>query len=315
MSRCPITYEECGESAYSIRGLRLLNRKLTHLDPLPFTAVEQRREALVRAGKMSIQGIQTKLSVMLSVKTSRFEIVDAGGRYILKPQHSDYPQLPENEGVSMHMAAMAGMDVPLNGMVYSKDGTLTYFIRRFDRFGRATRLAVEDFAQLSGRDRNTKYGSSMEKVTKLLDRYCTFPAVEKLKLFRRTLFSYLIGNEDTHLKNLSLIRRDDKIELTPVYDYLNTTIALQAMGKPLEQIEELALPLRGKKRNLSRRDFIDYFGKEKLHLTDKVVSNCLKAFETALPAWKDILGKSFLTDEMKTLYSELLQSRCVVLKL
>lgn len=314
MNRCPITYEECGESAYSLRGLRLLNKKLTHLDPLPITAVEQRREALVRAGKMSIQGIQPKLSAMLSVKTFQFKIVDAGGRYILKPQHSDYPQLPENEGVSMHMAAMAGMDVPLNGMVYSKDGTLTYFIKRFDRFGRADKLAVEDFAQLSGRDRNTKYGSSMEKVTKLVDRYCTFPAVEKLKLFRRTLFSYLIGNEDTHLKNLSLIRRDGKIELAPIYDYLNTTIALQTMGKPLEQIEELALPLRGKKRNLSSRDFIDYYGKENLHLTDKVISNCLKAFETVLPGWKDLLGKSFLSDKMKKLYSELLQNRFAALK-
>ncbi|MEA3267340.1 MAG: HipA domain-containing protein [Candidatus Fermentibacteria bacterium] len=315
MNRCPITYEECGGRAYSLRGLRLLNKKLTHLDPLPITAVEQRREALVRAGKMSIQGVQPKLSAMLSVKTSLFQMVDTGGRYILKPQHSDYPELPENEGVSMHMAAMAGMDVPLNGMIYSKDGSLTYFIKRFDRYGRAAKLAVEDFAQLSGRDRNTKYGSSMEKVTKLLDRYCTFPAVEKLKLFRRTLFSYLIGNEDTHLKNLSLVRRNHKIELTPMYDYLNTTIALQAMGKRLEQIEELALPLRGKKQNLSRRDFIDYFGKERLHLTDKVISNCLKAFETVQPGWIDILGKSFMSDDMKTLYSELLLSRCAVLKL
>ena len=277
--------------------------------------MEQRREALIRAGKMSIQGIQPKLSAILSVKASRFLIVDAGGRYILKPQHSDYPQLPENEGVSMYMAAMAGMDVPLNGMVYSKDATLTYFIKRFDRFGRAKKLAVEDFAQLSGRDRNTKYSSSMEKVSNLIDRYCTFPAVEKLKLLHRTLFSYLIGNEDTHLKNLSLIRCNGKVELTPLYDYLNTTIVLQAMGKSLAQIEEIALPLRGKKRNLSRKDFIDYLAREKLHLTDKVISNCLKAFEMALPGWIDILGNSFLSVEMKTLYSELLQSRCNVLKL
>ena len=233
MNRCPITYEECGDSAYSLRGLRLLNKKLTHLDPLPITAVEQRREAFVRSGRTSIPGVQPKLSAMLSVKRSRFEIADKGGRYILKPQHGDYPELPENESVSMHLAAMSGMDVPINGMLYSKDGTLTYFIRRFDRFGRATKLAVEDFAQLSGRDRNTKYNSSMEKVAKLVDRYCTFPAVEKMKLFRRTIFSYLIGNEDMHLKNHSLICRNDKIELAPIYDYLNTTIALQAMGKPL----------------------------------------------------------------------------------
>lgn len=315
MNRCPITYEECGENAYSLRGLRLLSRKLSTLEPLPLTADEQRREALVRAGKISIQGVQPKLSARLRVKESTFEIVDKGGRYILKPQHSTYPELPENESLSMHLAALAGMDVPLNGMVYSRDGTLTYFIRRFDRTGRAAKLAMEDFAQLGDRDRDTKYEFSMERIIELLDRHCTFPVIEKVKLFRRTVFSFLVGNEDMHLKNFSLFRHDGKIELTPLYDQLNTTIALQVIGHPPEGIEELALPLRGKKRNLTRNDFLVYFGQERLQLNEKVISNSLQTFRDALPGWYDLIGISFLSDPMKRLYLELLSRRCGLLEL
>ncbi len=315
MNHCPITYEECGESDYSQRGLRLLNKKLSNLKSLPFTALEQRREALARAGKMSIQGVQPKLSARLNVKDAIFEIVDMGGRYILKPQHSDYPELPENEALTMHLAGLAGMNVPLNGLVYSKDGTLTYFIRRFDRVGRAAKLATEDFAQLSGKDRDMKYSFSMEKVIELLDKHCTFPAVERAELLRRSLFSYLVGNEDMHLKNFSLIRHDDKIELAPLYDYLNTTIAFQAIGKPLENIEELALPLRGKKQKLTRADWIDYFGRDSLQLPIKVIDNCVQVFGTTVPKWRDLIKKSFLSNHMKTLYLELLERRCVVLGL
>ena len=315
MNHCPITYEECSAGAYSQKGLRLLNKNLSNLNNLPFTALEQRREALVRAGKISIQGIQLKLSARLSVKESVFEIVNKGGHYILKPQHSEYPKLPENEGLTMHLADLADLDVPLNGLVYSRDGSRTYFIRRFDRKGKAKKLATEDFAQLSGRDRYTKYSYSMEKLIKLLDKHCTFPAIERAKLFRRSLFSFLIGNEDMHLKNFSLIRRDDKIELSPLYDYLNTTIALQTIGKPLEEIGELALPLRGRKRNLTRKDWINYFGRDRLQLTGKVIDDCLQAFGMAVPKWHDLIRMSFLSDEMKTLYFELLQQRCVVLGL
>jgi serine/threonine-protein kinase HipA len=118
-----------------------------------------------------------------------------------------------------------------------------------------------------------------------------------------------------HLKNFSLIRHDDMIELSPMYDSLNTTIAFQAMGKPLEEIEELALPLRGKKQKLTRKDWIDYFGRDSLQLTTKVINDCLQTFAASVPEWHALITISFLSDPMKTLYSELLQRRCAVLQL
>jgi serine/threonine-protein kinase HipA len=303
MSRCPITYEPLPDGAtYSQNGLRLLNRNLASLAPLEFTAEQQRQEAISRAGKMSIQGIQLKLSAVLRIKEGRFEVVNRGGRYILKPQSLDFPELPENEDLTMRMAAAAGIEVPVHGLLRSIDRSFTYFIKRFDREGR-DRLPVEDFAQLSGESRDTKYDSSMEKVAAVIDQFCTFPALEQVKLFERTLFSFLVGNEDMHLKNFSLITRDEKVQLAPAYDFLNTTIALKAAK------EEFALPVKGKKSKLTRNDLLNYFARERLQLNERVLSDVLSRFTRALPAWRELLDQSFLSADAKQEYAAILDER------
>lgn len=314
MNRCPITYLDCDDD-YSPEGLRLLNNRLTRLSPLPLSASEQRREALRLAGKLSIQGMQPKLSAVLSVARETFEPVERYGLYILKPQHADYPQLPENEGVTMHLARVASLDVPVSGLIYSSDRSMTYFIRRFDRAGRAGKLATEDFAQLAGRERETKYRFSMEGVAKLIDRHCSFPVLERARLFQRTVFCWLTGNEDMHLKNFSMIRRSGKVELSPLYDCLNTAVVYEAMGKPQSEIEELALPLNGKKRNITREDLLEYFGKSRLNLTGRVIEKTLERFSVVMPEWFRLIEVSYLNDKLKDLYGELLHQRRDILKI
>jgi serine/threonine-protein kinase HipA len=302
MNRCPITYEECQDRRYSLEGLKKLSPKLRSLKDFPFSAEEQVREAISRAAKMSIQGVQPKLSVRLNAKKEIFEIVDKGGQYIFKPQTINYKEVPENEDVTMRLAKLIGIKVPLHGLVYSKDGTMTYFIRRFDRAGRNKKIPVEDFAQLSGKNRETKYDSSMEQVIALIEKFCTFPAIEKLKLFNLTLFNYLIGNEDMHLKNFSVIRHDPKVELSPAYDLLNSTITLNSQ-------EELALSLNGKKNKLKKNDFFVYLAKKRLELTQISVDQTKSRIINAVPIWIDFIQKCFLSDEMKTKYIGLLKER------
>ena len=302
MTRCPITYEKCEACRYSLKGLKKLSPRLRALKDFPLSAGDQVREAVARAAKMSIQGVQPKLSVRLNVKEEIFEIVDTGGRYILKPQTMNYGEVPENEDVTMRMAERIGIRVPLHGLIYSKDGSMSYFIRRFDREGRNRKIAVEDFAQLSGRDRDTKYRSSMEQVVSVIERFCTFPAIEKLTLFNLTLFNFLTGNEDMHLKNFSLIRHDFKVELSPAYDLLNSTIILNAR-------EELALPLNGKKSRLKKDDFVIYFARERLGLTPKTIDQTLGRIAKAFPQWLELIQKCFLPDAMKAQYGSLLRER------
>jgi len=276
---------------------------LSELAPLPYTAEEQVHEAAARAHKMSIQGVQPKLSARLNVAEQRFEIVDTRGHFILKPQNPQYPQLPENEDLSMRLAEMAGLEVPLHGLVFSKDGSMTYFIKRFDRVGRNAKLAVEDFSQLMGLSRETKYDASMEKVASVIESFCTFPAIEKIKLFRMTLVSFLIGNEDMHLKNFSLVTRQGKVELSPVYDMISTSIVL---NPPLE---EFALPLMGKKRKLDRSVLVDYFGRERLGINEQMISNVLAEIRKALARWRPLIDQSFLDPNLKERYRSLIAER------
>jgi serine/threonine-protein kinase HipA len=303
VKRCPITYEPIsGGNDYSARGLKLLDRNLISLAPLAYTAEEQRREVIDRAGKMSIQGVQPKLSAVLRVKQGRFDLVDRNGRFILKPPSRDYPELPENEDLTMRLAAAAGIEVPMHGLIYARDGSLTYFIRRFDRQGRG-RAPVEDFAQLSGASRETKYESSMEKVAAVIDRSCTFPAIELVKLFERTLFSFLTGNEDMHLKNFSIITRAGRVDLSPGYDLLNSTIALK------NPQEELALPVHGKKSGLKRNDLFNYFAGERLRINDRILNELIERFQRAFPLWDELLAMSFLSPAMKSAYAAVLKKR------
>lgn len=310
MNLCPITYQPCGEDRYSPGGLKVLSSGLRTIKDLEYTAEEQRREAFNRASKMSVQGVQPKLSAVLSVKDQQFEIVDQGGKFILKPQHHLFLEMPENEDLTMKLAEEIGLEIPPHGLVWSKDGSLTYFIKRFDRKGHNDKVPVEDFAQLAGLSRDTRYQYSMEGVVKLINVHCTFPSIEKIKLFKLVLFNFLIGNEDMHLKNFSIITRDGKVTLSPCYDLVNSTIEYKK-----KQDEEIALPLQGKKKNLTRNILVNYFGTERCDLTAKSIEKVMETISWAVPAWHEWIDHSFLSREMKNKYQRLLESRLDILKI
>ena len=304
MPFCPITLEPIAEGeTFSKAGLRSLHPRLTQLAQLDLTHDEQLRQARLRAGKMSIQGVQPKLSAVLRLKEGRFEIVDTGGRFILKPNPVPYHDVPANESLPMTMAAAAGIDVPPHGLIPTADGGWIYAIRRFDREGRNKRISVEDFAQLSGATRETKYDSSLERIAKVVDQFCTFPALEKPRLARLLLFCFLTGNEDMHLKNFSVVVRDNVVSLSPAYDLLNTTLVLEKAE------EESALPLDGRKKNLTRKLWLGYFCTERLGLPDRQVDAILNDFQMTLPKWRDLIDRSHLPEGKKEAYHELLNER------
>ena len=140
MSRCPITYEELKGGKYSLKGLRKLSPKLKFLNVFPYSADDQVREAIARAAKMSIQGVQPKLSVRLNVRNETFEIVDTGGRYILKPQTQNFREVPENEDAtfsisqycSINIRAGFSRDHYLLEVCYQKFSYLSYLTKTKD---------------------------------------------------------------------------------------------------------------------------------------------------------------------------------------
>ncbi len=300
--RCPITYQELEPGQrYSLEGIKMLSRKLSEFRDFPYTIQEQLEQARQRSVKMSIQGVQPKLSAVLSLRAHTFQIVDTGGRFILKPQVPQWPEVPQNEDLSMRLAALAGVSVPEHGMVFASDGSLVYFIRRFDRRGNS-KIAVEDFGQLAGLSRNTKYDFSMEKIIGIVDRFCTFPAIEKLKLLKLTLVNFLIGNEDAHVKNFSLIKHGVKVELAPAYDLVNSTIVLNGHA-------EIALPISGKRNRLTREHFFEYLGQERMRLPETAVRKAEKEIAAELLRWPELIQRSFLSAEARERYAKILAER------
>jgi hypothetical protein len=230
-------------------------------------------------------------------ETPRLTLVGLYGDYILKPPSEQYPCLPENEDLTMHLAQIAGIRTAAHSLIRLSSGELAYITRRFDRQN-GQKIAVEDFCQLTETLTEHKYRGSVEKIGKLVRQFTTNTGYEQQRLFELVFFCYLTGNTDMHLKNYALIENPlGQYELSPAYDLLSTLLVL------LDE-EESALTINGKKNRLKRTDF-DNLAKS-LQINEKTVTAIYQRFAKILPTWQECIERSFLSDEMKKQYSDLI---------
>ncbi len=254
---------------------------------------------------VSVPGVQPKLSMSLIRKTkksadSRLTVVGAlGGNYIFKPPSDRFPEMPENEHLTMRVAENFGIRVVPSSLIRLSSGELSYITKRIDRTETGEKIHLLDMFQIT--EAFDKYKSSMEKVGKTLARYSKNPLLDKVFYFEIVIFSFLIGNNDMHLKNFSMIESPSGWVLAPAYDQLNTSILLP------EDREELALTLAGKKRKLKREHF-EQLG-QNLSLTAKQIKGAFQRMiknKSNAYSWID---RSFLSTDMKAAYTEVLDSR------
>jgi serine/threonine-protein kinase HipA len=260
---------------------------------------------------VTVPGVQAKLSLQLDKQRSspsKLTLVGLWGDFILKPPTANYPQLPENEDLSMHLAELFKIKVVPHSLIKLKSGELAYLTKRVDR-DKKGKLHMEDFCQLSERLTEDKYKASMEQVGKLTLQYSSNPLLDALTLFEVTVFSFLTGNADMHLKNFSLLDyRNGMTGLSPAYDMLSTRLVIPEK----EDNEEMALTLNGRKRNFKLNDF--YVFGERLKLTEKQLQNSLNKFSKQLDKALNFVDFSFLSADFKESYKELIQKRAERLK-
>lgn len=260
---------------------------------------------------IAVTGVQPKLSLDIEGGNGtppRFTIVGLWGNYILKPPVQQYLSLPEVEDLTMHLASIAGIDVVPHSLIRLKSGNLAYITRRIDRVmsrGKGKKIAklhMEDMCQITGKLSEDKYRGSHEQIAKALLLYSTNPVLDVINFYEQVVFSYLIGNADGHLKNFSLLVNPEMgYVLAPAYDMVST-----ALVNPADN-EELALTLNGRKRKLKRADFESAFKGAKLDAS--IQRNIFNRFTNALPKWYSFIEQSFLNDEMKVAYKEIIQQR------
>lgn len=254
---------------------------------------------------VAVPGVQAKLSMSLVKDTieksnSRFTVMGAlGGHYIFKPPSDRFPDMPENEHVTMRMAETFGIRVVPSSLIRLASGEHSYITKRVDRTESGEKIHMIDMFQIT--DAYDKYKSSMEKVGKALNSYSDNTLLDKVFYFELTLFSFITGNNDMHLKNFSMIESPSGWVLAPAYDLLNVTIV-----NPDDE-EELALTLAGKKKKLKREHF-EQLGLG-LGLTDRQVEGVFKRIEKNKLKLTDWIDRSFLSENMKIVYKKVLEER------
>ena len=305
MSKCLYCYKEladgevdfhktCCKKFFGIPEAPELPYSLDELDTLAAKVVQS---------QTTLTGVQAKLSLHLDRHngSKRLTIVGLWGDYIFKPQTQSYKTLPENEDLTMHLAEIAKIKVVPHTLIRLKDGTLGYLTKRIDRSADGDKIPMEDMCQLTERQTEYKYKSSYEQIAKVIAKYSYVPLLDLTDFYEQVFFSWLVGNNDMHLKNFSLYAPKGKWGLTPAYDLLNVTLV-----NPKDD-EELALTLNAKKNRIKKADFVKAM--ETSGIAPKVFENMVSKYHKLLPKFNEVIDISFLDDEDKEMYKQSIAAR------
>ncbi|WP_256861517.1 HipA domain-containing protein [Hydrogenophaga sp. H7] len=186
--------------------------------------------------RMSLAGAQHKMVVVAysnekgELEPTLFEPLPATpSTHILKPNSvaAAYPHSVANEYFSMRLAQRLKLDVPPVFRLYVPEPV--YLITRFDRAQdkhtrHVSRLHVIDTCQLLNRSRVLKYDLARLETLAEAVEMTRSKALARRKLFQWMVFNTLLGNGDSHLKNLSFLVTRSGIELAPGYDMLCTAV-------------------------------------------------------------------------------------------
>ena len=289
-------HKSCSLEFFGTPTPPVIEYSLDQMDELAKNIVER---------SVSVPGVQAKLSMSLvkdvrENSDTRLTVVGAlGGQYIFKPPSNHFPEMPQNEHLTMRMAQAFGIRVVPSSLIRLASGELSYITKRIDRKERGEKIHMLDMFQIT--EAFDKYKSSMERVGRALNDYSSNPLLDSILYFELALFSFLSGNSDMHLKNFSMIESHSGWVLSPAYDLLNASIL-----NP-EDDEELALTLSGKKKRLKWEHFVQLA--ERLGLTNKQIEGALKRIKRDTPKAMKWLDRSFLSEEMKSTYKSAFEKR------
>ncbi|MGK0456174.1 MAG: serine/threonine-protein kinase HipA [Zhongshania aliphaticivorans] len=183
--------------------------------------------------RLSLAGAQNKLAIFKDANGFAIPLRESPSSHIIKPDSQHFPKLVENEAYCLWLATQCGLPCA-EAEVIDIGEQRCLFIKRYDRYiqdDNLIRLHQEDFCQALGISSRLKYqnegGPSFENSFSLLRDASSQPARDLITLFESAIFNYLIGNNDAHGKNFSLlyspISERFSARLAPLYDLVCTT--------------------------------------------------------------------------------------------
>ncbi len=313
---CPGTLTE-GFTTYSPNCLKRVfdGRKVSHELPYnaPDVSEEDAEKFLQNRKRLSISGVQEKVSLLMEKNRLRLTEEGEQGTYILKPIPRDLKktdQVPANEHLTMQIARQVfGIHTAENALIFFKNGDPAYITKRFDVTEEGKKIGKEDFATLAGKTAETsgpnfKFEYSYEEMAELVKTYVPAAMVELEKLYSLILFNYLFCNGDAHLKNYGVLetKQGDYI-LSPAYDLINTSLHVDDTAMALNDglfKDDYSTESFGANGFYAYDDFYE-FGL-KIGLVKSRVVRILNKFRANHKSIQSLTDRSFLNEEMKKAY-------------
>lgn len=218
---------------YEIKGNVLSKAELEkYIKELP-----KKPLALGSDKRLSLAGAQDKTAVVMIDDKIAIPENNVPSTHILKPTINGLKETIENEYLCLKVAEKLGIQIP-NIQIGQVNDTQYLLIKRYDREvnnDKIKRIHQEDFCQASNIPSAYKYqaegGVDFKRCIDILKR-TTRPAVSIKQFVELMIFNYLIGNNDAHGKNFSILHYDnDQIAFAPAYDILCTSIYPELSSK------------------------------------------------------------------------------------
>jgi len=313
---CPGTLAE-NFTTYSPGCLRNLfnGKKVNHV--LPYEQPQQSEEVaeqfMENRKRISISGVQEKLSLLLEKNQLRLTKEGEQGTYILKPIPRDLKkvdQVPANEHLTMQIAKQVyGINTAENAIIFFKNGSPAYITKRFDGKDDGNNWGKEDFASLAGKTKdnagaNFKYEYSYEEVGMLIQKYVPAWRVEIEKYFSLVVFNFLFSNGDAHLKNFSLLEstKGDYF-LSPAYDLVNTRLHVDDTDFALDKglfADDFKSEQYKKNGHPGKSDFVEFA--KRIGVTERRIDKLLSPYFHKQPLMETLVSHSYLSDANKRGY-------------
>lgn len=248
-----------------------------------------------------LAGVQDKISA--DRITLPLTIKKQNKSYILKLAADEFPEIIQNEHISLQIAKACGLNVNKTKIIYDSHGVEALLVERFDREWDIKdkawkRYHQEDACQFLNKYPADKYNISFQEIAEGIKKFAFSPEIEILKMMELKAFSYLIGNGDLHAKNISLLND----QLSPCYDIVCTA---------LYGDDKMALMLDGKNQNLKRKNFTTFGMRYGVpaDLTDTMLDRLLIKFQKNVDSiflleiaqQKDKFLKTFFQQRLKHL--------------
>ena len=322
IKHCPSCLDE-GFSTYSPKASRALfdGHKVSHLLDFEFDGVRDRQLIIDAMHRISVSGVQEKFPAVIEKGRIRIARDDEQSTYILKPAPWDETprerkQIPANEHLTMQIASQVhGIKTAANGLCFTPKGKIVYITKRFDVLPDGTKLLMEDFASVIGRNeqedgKDFKYSGCYEDIAIAIRKNVSAWMVDMERFFELVVFNYIYANGDDHLKNFSLILQGQDYRLAPAYDLMNTSLHVQGDDLGLDgglspNIEKSDEYIRT--GHPCRRDF-ERFG-ERIGIIPSRMDKILNTYMLLPESTVALVERSFLNEKMKRYYLRIVKER------